>query len=232
MRKRRIIQHSAGRHFLINDFESVCTELSKFSKFKILVIGGSAESEPEIRLLENKGLIFTATGTEDENFLFRDINSEVLRIGEFNLVICNQVLEHIWNHNYFLETLKVNTKKGSLVWVTYPFSNRYHKSPEYYSAGFSPEYLESNMKIRGFETIKKNNYGSLRYYFLIHMMPIWPTISELKRPYLLLKYINKEMSIQELLHLLLCIIFSLFLPWRFSENQRYSTESLLLMIRK
>jgi SAM-dependent methyltransferase len=140
-----------------------------------LVGGGPNEAELEIINLAG-GISVTFFGIEEipnDEFRFLDLNADSEFEEEFDLVICSQVLEHVWNHQLVFDNLAKLVKVGGLLWIGCPASNYAHGSPGYYAAGFAPEYLEKNFHLRNFSTILSEFLGSSRYYFLTHALQIW-----------------------------------------------------------
>jgi hypothetical protein len=57
-----------------------------------------------------------------------------------------------------------------------------HGSPEYFSAGYAPSYLEKNFEMRGFQSLSSGCYGSQRYYKATHLLRLWSTRIEHDHP--------------------------------------------------
>lgn len=96
----------------------------------------------------------------------------------YDLVVCSQVLEHIWNVAAAFESLSALTSDGGYLWVGVPASNFPHGFPDYYCAGYSPKFLEQWATHTGLEVIFAECIGSERYYSWIHRYRYWPTAEE------------------------------------------------------
>ena len=173
-----------------------------------LVGGGIGESEIE-SLKKIKTFSVTYFGIEtipNENFYFLD------------LVICSQVLEHIWNHQAFFDNLSKLVRPGGFLWIGCPASNYPHGSPDYFSAGFAPDYLINNLGLRNLELLLGGSLGSKRYYFLTHSLQIWGSKNLHKFPIFfgISRYYPRE---------ILGRFYSLVLDSRVVEGIKYATET-------
>ena len=113
------------------------------------VVGGT-EQDPEYQHLKqiHPECAFQFLGLEaaKENFTFLDLNSDSKQLPNAKLVLCSQVLEHVWNHESFFWNLSELTEVDGYLWLNVPMSNFVHGSPDYFSAGFTPDYLERNLE--------------------------------------------------------------------------------------
>ncbi len=142
----------------------------------VALVGGGP-NEPELRIIDQIGsasvTFFGIQKIPNENFEFLDLNTDTIFEKEFDLVICSQVIEHVWNQDMCFNILARLVKPGGLLWIGCPASNYAHGSPDYFSAGFTATYLEKNFSVRNFEPVASGNLGSKRYYFLTHALQIW-----------------------------------------------------------
>jgi SAM-dependent methyltransferase len=158
----------------------------------IAVVGGSSldaemlvvqKLAPDIRVV----YVGIDNSHNDKNFINFDLNNEMLEdFDKFDLVLCSQVLEHVWNMSNAFDALTKMVRRGGYLWISCPASNMVHGSPEYFSAGYAPEYLTNNLEIRNFEILSAFAIGSKRYYFMTHVLRFWATKEEHESP--LLKY--------------------------------------------
>lgn len=150
-----------------------------------IVVGGTP-SDPEVVFLNSlsKDINISFLGLErtKENFLFLDLNEFRVGTKTGSLVICSQVLEHVWNHENFFSNLRQLTQVNGHLWLNVPMSNFVHGSPDYFSAGFSPEYLAKNLEQRDFEVIASGFIGKRRYYLATHLLGTWLTKKEHANP--------------------------------------------------
>ena len=170
-----------GRALILTMF---MTEISKIftckTKIDVAVVGGYL-LEPEILALELLEIETKITffGVDDGiNYLNlnEESSSDHCLYGEFDLVLCSQVWEHIWNHEVALKNLKQIVKKNGYLWLACPTSNRPHSSPSYYCAGFTSEYLTNNLSNLGFEISASGQLGTKRNYRATHSLPTWLSV--------------------------------------------------------
>ena len=126
----------------------------------IAVVGGTSR-DPEV--LEIKRISPTATldffGIEnphsDTNFTYLDLNDPIQNLkNKYDLVLCSQVLEHVWNIENTFNVLVSLVSKNGFIWFNCPASNMAHGSPAYYSAGYTAEFVAKNLESRGFAILK------------------------------------------------------------------------------
>ncbi len=155
----------------------------------LAVVGGSS-TEPELLALRNKfpKLNYQLYGIENaegkENFEYLDLNALNMITENYDLVICNQVIEHIWNLNQALMTLRNLVRPGGYIWINCPASNMAHGSPEYYSAGYTPDLLIKMNENLDVTCLRAGTLGSKRLYFFTHALKYWPSAFELRHPIL------------------------------------------------
>ena len=167
-----------GRILLLNKFEELILNLNFNKNISIAVIGGS-KSEPELLLLEKLGfeLEITTFGIEESDDIFFDLNednnTEAIKC---DLIICGQVLEHIWNVDNFVKNIYKIMDSRSYAFIHCPKSNIHH-GHTYFSAGYSKEFM---LKIFSNETkiLDLGELGTPRLYTSIHLLKDWITTRE------------------------------------------------------
>jgi len=198
----------------------------------VAVVGGS-RFEPEVLELQKvKEFVIDVYGV-GEGEIFFDLNQENKVKKKYNLVICSQVMEHIWNIDKGLENLRSLTRKPGLLWLGCPASNRYHGSPECYSAGYQPELFVELFKNEGWEILRQGKLGCPRLYFMTHALRVWPNERELKHP--IIRYDFKRLPGPLFLDLLRFIrdlpgrVFALTYSPQISHEAEFATETYLLV---
>jgi len=126
---------------------------------------------PDAAKLVARHLIFDEAADE-----YLDLNVRSEREAHYDLVLCSQVLEHVWDHEATFSNLTARVRPGGLLWMACPAPNREHASPEYYAAGFSPAYLRQNLKKVGFDVHDAGQIGSERLYFMTHAIGAWQSV--------------------------------------------------------
>ena len=175
------------RWYLVQEFEKYLSRsLIKDKPIKVAMVGGYS-TDPELAALSkiSTNLDVTYFGIDsDRPFEYFDINETDL--GEFkdeyDFVLCSHVIEHVWNlRNLFLSLEKL-TKKGGFLWISCPYSNIPHGSPDFFSTGYTPEFLAKNLNSTTWEFECIESIGSKRNYYATHILGSWLSHDELFRP--------------------------------------------------
>jgi SAM-dependent methyltransferase len=151
------------------------------SQIKTVAIVGGGPDEAELKILEQKIKVkahfygIEPEALPRELFTFLDLNKEAHFEATYDLVICSQVLEHVWDHEIAFRNLMNLVSEDGIIWIGCPASNYAHGSPFYFSAGFSPDFIANYLNKQGFKILMADALGSKRYYFLTHAMQIWAT---------------------------------------------------------
>lgn len=180
----KVCPHNYSRALVLEKFiEFAELHLIKDSKLSIGVLGGS-KAEPEVVVLEKLGYEFEVKtiGIENSDF-YLDFNYPQAHLEErFDLLLCSQVLEHLWNHKNFFNLLRILGKKYALIWLAAPAMNHPHGSPNYFAAGFTGSYLSLNLNDSGYECLVSGNVGTRRLYFATSILRKWLTVKEHNSP--------------------------------------------------
>ena len=174
-----------SRSLLVERFaREVFPLLNLTDTLRVAIVGGS-ERDEEVLALRNfsSNVRFSTFGIESaETYLDLNSNWQNSSLEKFDLVLCSQVFEHIWNHREASITLLGLAKEHGLVWISVPASNRPHGSPDYYSAGLTAEYLQNLFALSMGETLSLGLIGTKRNYAATHSLPYWLSVSAHKFP--------------------------------------------------
>ena len=207
---------------ILNSFESK-------QDLNVALVGGS-ENDPEIYALRELGFDFELIVFGIENAdIFLDLNAPSYLDTQFDLVICSQVLEHTWNSVLALETLCKMVKPNGKLWISVPTSNRKHASPEYFSAGYTSNFLDLNCSQQNMKVLFSTDFGSKREYAARHLLPIWLTKRGHKFP-LLFAFEGKTLLIRVALSFmhLPTLIYLHFASSKLFAQSKYSAETVFL----
>ena len=174
------------RQVLLQIFSNQMKVFEKAEVIRIALIGGIDE-EPEIKLLLDSGKKIELTIFGVEHFdIYLDLNESNLESHKYHydLILCSQVFEHIWNHKNAFKVINQLMRESSFLWLTCPTSNRYHGSPDYFSAGLTDKYFKENLKLFDIETVSSGVIGTKRNYLATHLLPVWLTYKGHKNPFL------------------------------------------------
>lgn len=193
----------------------------------VAVVGGSSR-EPELAILQNiTELNLEIFGIdpevwETEKFHYVDLNYPILeQYKKFDLLLCSQVLEHLWDVKQALSNLTKLTAPGGLIWIGCPASNFPHGLPGYFSAGYQPDLIVNLLKLQKIEIITRGVLGSKRYYFLTHALQAWATIGQYRVP--LFFGLSRYYPFQ-----ILDRLSATFKSSKTSNLQKFATESYVL----
>ena len=81
----------------------------------------------------------------------------------FSLIICNQVLEHVFNPHLAFKNMLHHLKKSGHIYISLPTLNSIHGEPYFYSSGFHPRFLERIAKENNLSIINIGYWGSKKY---------------------------------------------------------------------
>lgn len=226
------------RWYVVDRFETELSIILREKSLSIAVIGGN-ESDAEVKIIDKlspKSEI-TYFGIEDDRRINPlDLNNESIPLPayEFDLVLCSQVIEHIWNTSHFFRILSSFVKDNGYLWISCPFSNIAHGSPDFFSTGYSPEYIVNNFTSEKFELILAEQVGSRRYYLATHLYATWLSQAEHLKP--LFRYQFKPGTFKGVLWKFVRdlpgrIHLSL-LSNKITHEDRWATETLVLLRKR
>jgi len=194
----------------------------------VAIVGGGL-LDPEVQaLLKIKHLEVDCYGI-DEDLIELDLNylQQINKL--YDLVICSQVLEHLFDAKTALINLINMTKPGKFLWIGCPASNRSHGSPEYYSAGYQPELIIRLIDVYCNSSSVGGVIGSQRQYFMTHALRIWPTKKELKNPLINYNFNRRQESVtKKIIRFLYDFPFRAYLyslPYKPTSQVEYATET-------
>jgi SAM-dependent methyltransferase len=153
----------------------------------IAVVGG-ARNEPELHLFQRKTDLELFSFGIDSNtgiskFTYLDLNFPIeSTLSQYDLILCSQVLEHVWDVKQALKNLVALAKPNGFIWIACPASNYAHGSPDYFSSGYQPGLIEKLLEKECVEILRSGLLGSKRYYFMTHALQVWGTKNEHKSP--------------------------------------------------
>jgi len=228
---RKLVSENFSRSLICATFLSNFSSSCGKNKLSVAVVGGY-RNEPEVRMLKHLGyeLSVETFGIEGQDF-FLDLNGDLSPTinKKFDLVLCSQVLEHVYDHHKSFKSLVALLKIDGFLWISCPASNIPHALNSYYSAGFTAEYLASNLRRFKLQVVNSGQIGSLRLYRTIHTLRTWPTVKGYYNPlffgdnsrprsrqfFFLLRYFHRNLEI-------------LFFSKRVTSDIRVATDSWIL----
>ncbi len=89
-----------------------------------------------------------------------DITSIPVKDGEFDSVMCTEVLEHLPDPIRAIEEMARVTKPGGHMLITAPFASLTHFSPYHFASGFNRYFYEHHLGRLGFEIVECTPNGN------------------------------------------------------------------------
>jgi SAM-dependent methyltransferase len=191
---------------------------------KIGIVGGS-ENDPEVKIIALHSHDVTYLGIEpvkEFRFQYFDLNVQNNFGAKYDLVICSQVLEHIFDVKQGIENLMQITKEGGRIWINCPYSNHSHGSPEFYSSGYAPALIEKLARKHGAQVLFSSQIGSKRQYFFTHTLRFWPNKTQYLYP--LLPTVSRFY-----LRKFMWFFIAAFLSSKVSSDEAHATETMVLL---
>jgi len=161
------------RNVLVNEIDTArVVSLIKFEDFfrnrskdfsSIAIVSGSL-AEPELRLI-GKYRDVSILSFEDNPLLF-DLNRDWSKTAwsqfhnAFDLVLCEQVLEHVLHPDMAVKNLFQILKPGGLLHITAPAVNNSHGEPFYFYSGFSAATLRGFAEESGLTVFESGSWSS------------------------------------------------------------------------
>jgi SAM-dependent methyltransferase len=212
------------RWHIVEIFGNLISQVSE-SLDSIALVGGHI-FEPELEVLKYKDL--THYGVEFDSRVkteLFDLNISQIVDKNYDLVLCSQVLEHVYDVKQAIENLAKLVREGGFLWIACPASNYAHGSPEYFSAGYTPELITNLLPLEDFEVIFAEKYGSERMYFYTHTLQRWPTQREYKFPlrFKFSRYFFRDFFWR---------IIALFKSPKFDSELHHATETVVFARKK
>ena len=163
---------SFGRILLLDSFAEYIAKNNIDKKIDVALIGG-LENEPEIILLQNKGfelsIDYYGISEKDTFFDLNKRNSKSVLNKEYDLVICCQVLEHIWHTSNFFSNIELFKSDKTLIYMNFPRSNKFHSNKienhtDFNSTGYSKYFILNNIEDMELIPIEVEEIGTERLY--------------------------------------------------------------------
>ena len=223
-------------------FYDLFSKIEKFSfndHINIAVISGGL-SEPELIFFENASidcLCFDENIKQGE-YQFWDLNWDWSESQysdfhkKYDLVLCEQVFEHIPNPENALKNMKLLLKDKGFIHISVPSMNGIHTDPYYFTAGYHKRMLSylSN-RVGGFETIECESWGSKKavsMYALIDWTPLVASGDFIDNLYISSKFFNFRNFLKYFYHK---IKYNFQSIWHYS-NKDYPVISWILLKKK
>ena len=92
-----------------------------------------------------------------------DLHTLLLTRKDFDFVMINQVIEHLYNPILALQNIYKYMAVGGIFYANVPVNNIPHSTPYHYYTGITPVGLGVMLELAGFEILKIGQWGSKEY---------------------------------------------------------------------
>ena len=100
---------------------------------------------------------------------------------DYDFVMLNQTLEHLYNPLLCLKNIYKKLRKGGILYINVPACNIPHMTPIHFSTGFTPMGLATTIAMAGFELMEVGQWGSLAYTLKLFSENRWPDYEDINR---------------------------------------------------
>ena len=161
-RRRLLVDMDPGRVVALMAFQRFLFSNPMVTN-RVAVVSGSI-TEPELRLLDSEIAVdFLNFADKPELFdLQKDWSkpSWDIFVGAYDLVLCEQVLEHLLNPKLAVENLALLLRPGGVLHLSVPSVNNRHGEPTYFYSGFAPQALEFWVGCAGLRVLESSSFLS------------------------------------------------------------------------
>jgi len=146
--------------------------------FPDICVTGGDKNEMELKILKFNN-VFELNNDLNKDF---DLNNKIKIDKKFDLVLSNQVMEHVYDLSNYFWNLKNLTKKNGYVFLSVPHNNNFHEEANYgcYTSGYHITFLNYLAKKFDFEVINYGEFGSAKC-MIYTMLGHWLNYNQLKR---------------------------------------------------
>ena len=156
-----------------------CLVKHKLTLFDNVAVVSGSNNEPELKLFTYNNL--DVLNYSDDKKYDLDIEWDAVN-SLYDLTICNQVFEHVFNPDQAFKNLASITKSDGYIFISVPAINCVHGEPYFYSSGYHPRFLTRLANQDLFRIVDAGQWGSIKY--MLHtVLGYWPTYNTLGRGY-------------------------------------------------
>lgn len=111
-----------------------------------------------------------------------DLHQLILEDGDYDFVMVNQTLEHVYDPITCLKNIYKYMKPGGFLYLNVPVNNIPHELPCHFYTGITPVGLGAIAIQAGFEIMSIDQWGNLEYLNLLQNNLRWPDYTKLEKP--------------------------------------------------
>lgn len=163
------------RVFALLEFERFVVEHNIHCN-KGLAINGL---DPEWNYLPCKRIVQIEYEKNPEKYDLHKLN---LPEKDFDFVMVNQTLEHVYDPIKCLENIYKYMADGGILYLNVPANNIPHGTPFHHYTGFTPVGLGAMVKSAGFKILSIGQWGNLEFLKKMFETNAWPDYREFNNP--------------------------------------------------
>lgn len=160
------------RVIAVLEFERFVNE-HKISSEKALFI--DSDNDPEEAYLSYKN---SRRVKYEDDPINHDLHTLNLSEKDFDFVMLNQVLEHVYDPIRCLQNAHKHMKSGGVLYLNAPANNIPHSTPFHYYTGFTATGLGAMLQAAGFKLLSIGQWGNQAYLKLLFSNNNWPDYRE------------------------------------------------------
>jgi len=168
-----------------NDFRRVISllEFEEFISSNNLsfekALGLNGENDPEFEFVSCRE---TTIVRYEDDIINHDLHNLNLPCKDYDFVMINQTLEHVYNPILCLQNAYSHMRKGGILYANVPANNIPHSTPHHFYTGITATGLGAMAKTAGFEILKIGQWGNYEYLQKIFSTHDWPDYRMLANP--------------------------------------------------
>lgn len=139
-----------------------------------------ARSDPEFEYIKTNK-IYEYQYTLD--VIKHDLHSLNIPEKDFDFVMCNQTLEHVYDPITCLKNIYKVMRSGGILYINVPANNIPHSTPFHFFTGYTSMGLATTIKLAGFELLNIGQWGNKEYMYKMFQSNGWPDYSSLRNYY-------------------------------------------------
>jgi SAM-dependent methyltransferase len=167
------------------DFSRVIAllEFERFVRFRGIVsekaLSINGQNDPEWLYMPTKTIVQIDYEKDPQRY---DLHVLDLSEKDFDFVMVNQTLEHLYDPIRCLENIYKHMRKGGILYLNVPANNMSHNAPFHFYTGFTPTGLGAMVKLAGFEIMSIGQWGNIEYVQKMYGTNDWPDYRQLRNP--------------------------------------------------
>ena len=150
---------------------------NELSFSKTLCINGESDPEYEYVSCGQKTIVHY-----ESDPINHDLHSLSLQDRDYDFVMLNQTLEHVYDPILCLNNLYLHLRPGGMLYANVPANNIPHSVPFHHYTGFTPTGLGAITQVAGFQILNIGQWGNYEYLQKIFSTQDWPDYRQLVNP--------------------------------------------------